>query len=59
MKVSCVKTIRVAAPCSQCGSWPAAVHITSPHLKLLCEVCCPVCSANCTAARAETTEAQA
>lgn len=59
MKASCVKTIRVSAPCSQCGQWPPIVHVTGPHLELLCEVCCPVCSANCAAAKPEAMEAQA
>jgi hypothetical protein len=44
MKLSCTKTTRVAAPCSQCGTWPPVVHIPDRFLALLCENCCPACS---------------
>jgi hypothetical protein len=45
MKLSCTKTTRVSAPCSKCGAWPPVVHIPSSHLDVLCESCCPACSA--------------
>jgi hypothetical protein len=45
MQVSCLKTIQVSAPCSQCGAWPPVVHMPSSHLELLCESRCPACGA--------------
>lgn len=52
MKLSCTQTSRVSALCSQCGTRPDVVHIPDSYLDLLCEKCCPACSAKPAASEA-------